>query len=75
MDDFGTHTVHPEEIAIVILTHFHRDYVGWNILAANDNTSQPFPMRYWMNTKDCEAYRQPEIHPSAFPTHLVASDH
>src|SRR5437867_12957003 len=33
MHDFQANAVRPEEVDMVVMTHLHRDHVGWNLLA------------------------------------------
>jgi glyoxylase-like metal-dependent hydrolase (beta-lactamase superfamily II) len=68
MRDFQDKGVRPEEVDMVVMTHLHRDHVGWN-LSARDGTYVPtFPnARYWMSTKDWEACHQPDVQAARFP--------
>ena len=68
MDDFATHAVRPEDIDMVVMTHLHRDHVGWNLQSANGKYVPTFPnARYWMSVKDWEACQQPDVQPERFP--------
>lgn len=68
MDDFSAHGLRPGDIDMVVLTHLHRDHVGWNLLSENGKYEPTFPnARYWMSTKDWEACHQAEVQPERFP--------
>jgi glyoxylase-like metal-dependent hydrolase (beta-lactamase superfamily II) len=68
MDEFSAHSLRPEDIDMVVLTHLHRDHVGWNLSSANGKYEPTFPnARYWMSTKDWEACHQAEVQEARFP--------
>lgn len=68
MDDFRAHGLRPDDIDMVVLTHLHRDHVGWNLLSENGKYEPTFPnARYWMSTKDWEACHQAAVQPERFP--------
>ncbi len=53
---------------MVVMTHLHRDHVGWNLLAQGSKFVPTFPnARYWMSTKDWEACHQPDVQRERFP--------
>jgi glyoxylase-like metal-dependent hydrolase (beta-lactamase superfamily II) len=61
LEDFAANGVRPEDIDMVVMTHLHRDHVGWNLQSQNGKYVPTFPRaRYWMSRKDWEACRQPE---------------
>ncbi|MEE9147144.1 MAG: MBL fold metallo-hydrolase [Candidatus Tectomicrobia bacterium] len=62
LDDFTAHAVQPADIDMVVLTHLHRDHVGWNLLSQSGKYVRTFPnARYWMSAKDWEVCHQPEV--------------
>ena len=66
--DFQAHGVRPDEVDMVLLTHLHRDHVGWNLQREDTRWVPTFPKaRYWMSAKDWEACHEPEIQPQRFP--------
>ncbi|HEU5320966.1 MAG TPA: MBL fold metallo-hydrolase [Methylomirabilota bacterium] len=66
--DFQDNGVRPEEVDMVVLTHLHRDHVGWNLLAEGQRWVPTFPnARYWMSARDWEACHQPDVQPARFP--------
>jgi glyoxylase-like metal-dependent hydrolase (beta-lactamase superfamily II) len=66
--DFAANGVRPDEIDMVVLTHLHRDHVGWNLTDADGHWVPTFPRaRYWLSTKDWEACHQPDVQPTRFP--------
>ena len=65
LKDFQAKGVRPEE---VVMTHLHRDHVGWNLLPHGQKWVPTFPnARYWMSAKDWEACHQPDVQPTRFP--------
>jgi glyoxylase-like metal-dependent hydrolase (beta-lactamase superfamily II) len=68
MNDFKAHNISPEDIDMVVMTHLHRDHVGWNLQSPSGKYEPTFPKaRYWMSQKDWEACHQPEIQRDRFP--------
>ena len=71
MQDFETHGLRTGEVDMVVMTHLHRDHVGWNLTPRADDGSKfepTFPRaRYWMSVKDWEACHDPEVMPTRFP--------
>jgi glyoxylase-like metal-dependent hydrolase (beta-lactamase superfamily II) len=67
LHDFQANGV-PEEVDMVVMTHLHRDHVGWNLLPHGAKWVPTFPnARYWMSEKDWEACHQPDVQPQRFP--------
>ena len=53
---------------MVVMTHLHRDHVGWNLLSQDGKYTPTFPnARYWTSAKDWEACHQPEVQWERFP--------
>ena len=51
MHDFQANGVRPEDVDTVVMTHLHRDHVGWNLLPQSEKYVPTFPnARYWMST-------------------------
>ena len=68
MRDFQANGVRPDEVDMVVLTHLHRDHVGWNLMPQGERYVPTFPnARYWMSTKDWDACHQAEVQPQRFP--------
>ena len=68
LHDFQANGVRPEEVDMVVMTHLHRDHVGWNLLAQDGKYVPTFPnARYWMSAKDWEVCHEPEVQPQRFP--------
>ena len=63
MNDFQTHGLRTDEVDMVVMTHLHRDHVGWNLAppqADGGNYVPTFPRaRYWLSSKDWEACHDP----------------
>ena len=68
MHDFQANAVRPEEVDMVVMTHLHRDHVGWNLLAQGQKYAPTFPnARYWMSAKDWDVCHQPDVQRERFP--------
>jgi glyoxylase-like metal-dependent hydrolase (beta-lactamase superfamily II) len=66
--DFQAKGVRPEDVDMVVMTHLHRDHVGWNLTSEGGKYVPTFPnARYWMSTKDWEACHQPDVQAARFP--------
>ena len=53
---------------MVVMTHAHRDHVGWNLLSKDGTYEPTFPnARYWVSIKDWEACHDPELFETRFP--------
>jgi glyoxylase-like metal-dependent hydrolase (beta-lactamase superfamily II) len=67
LHDFQAKGVRPEDVDMVVMTHLHRDHVGWNLKTEGQKYVPTFPKaRYWMSTKDWEACHQPDLQPTRF---------
>ena len=68
LDDLKDKGVRLDEIDIVVMTHLHRDHVGWNLMSQGGKYEPTFPKaRYWMSVKDWEACRNPGLQKERFP--------
>ncbi len=66
LQNMGAHGVKPEDIDMVVMTHAHRDHVGWNLLSpVGRSGGQPRPTfpnaKYWMSRTDWDVCHQPEV--------------
>jgi glyoxylase-like metal-dependent hydrolase (beta-lactamase superfamily II) len=51
-----------------VMTHLHRDHVGWNVLREGQRYVPTFPnARYWMSRKDWDTSHQPDVQPQRYP--------
>jgi glyoxylase-like metal-dependent hydrolase (beta-lactamase superfamily II) len=65
MNDFKDKGVRPEEIDMVVMTHLHRDHVGWNLKSEGGKYAPTFPRaRYWMPKKDWDSTHDPALQPT-----------
>ena len=65
---FEAKGVRREEIDMVVMTHLHRDHVGWNLMKDGERYVPTFPnARYWLSRKDWEACHDPAVQPQRFP--------
>jgi len=68
LHDFQANGVRPDEVDMVVMTHLHRDHVGWNLLPQGEKYVPTFPRaRYWMSAADWDACHQPDLQPQRFP--------
>jgi glyoxylase-like metal-dependent hydrolase (beta-lactamase superfamily II) len=68
LEEFKANGVSPDEVDMVVLTHLHRDHVGWNLLPQDSKYVPTFPnARYWMSSKDWETCHEPQVQPERFP--------
>ncbi|MBI1734147.1 MAG: MBL fold metallo-hydrolase [Candidatus Rokubacteria bacterium] len=68
LHDFQAKGVRPEDVDMVVMTHLHRDHVGWNLLAEDGKYVPTFPnARYWMSAKDWETCHRPDVQPQRYP--------
>ncbi len=68
MRDFQANGVRADDVDMVVMTHLHRDHVGWNLTARDGGWVPTFPKaRYWMSRKDWDACHQPDVQPVRFP--------
>src|SRR5688500_10372004 len=66
--DFEAKYVRVDDIDMVVMTHLHRDHVGWNLKKEGGRYVPTFPKaRYWMSRKDWDACHQPDVQPTRFP--------
>ena len=66
--DFTAKGVRPDEVDMVVMTHLHRDHVGWNVLRDGERWKPTFPRaRYWCSRIDWDACHDPALQPQRFP--------
>jgi glyoxylase-like metal-dependent hydrolase (beta-lactamase superfamily II) len=66
--DFAANGVRPEEVDMVVMTHLHRDHVGWNVLREGQRYVPTFPnARYWLSRTDWDTSHQPDVQPQRYP--------
>ncbi len=54
--------IKPSDVDMVLITHLHRDHVGWNAVGAEGEPIPTFPRaRYLLPKKDWEYFSQPEL--------------
>ncbi len=68
LNDFASHGVRPEEVDMVVMTHAHRDHVGWNLSSQDGKQVPTFPnAKYYVSAKDWEACHDPSLIEARFP--------
>ena len=67
LNSFQANGLRPEDLDMVVMTHLHRDHVGWNLQRRNGIYAPTFPnARYYMSAKDWEASHSPELQAERF---------
>ena len=67
LNDFRAKGIRLEDVDMVVMTHPHRDHVGWNLQSQGDKYVPTFPnARYRLSAKDWEACHSPELQPVRF---------
>jgi len=67
LNSFQASGLRPEDVDMVVMTHLHRDHVGWNLQRRNGSYAPTFPnARYYMSAKDWEACHSPELQAERF---------
>ena len=68
LNDLADKGLRPEDIDMVVMTHLHRDHVGWNLSEEGGDVVPTFPKaRYWVGAKDWEFFKTEE-NLEKFPT-------
>lgn len=61
LGDIRSKGINLSDIDMVVMTHLHRDHVGWNLQSSGGKYQPTFPnARYWVSAKDWEACHRPE---------------
>ena len=67
LNSFQANWLSHEDVDMVVMTHLHRDHVGWNVQRRNGACAPTFPnARYYMSAKDWEACHSPELQTERF---------
>ena len=68
LNDFAAHGLKPEDVDMVVMTHAHRDHIGWNVVSQDGEYVPTFPnARYYVSAKDWEACHDPALIETRFP--------
>ncbi len=68
LDDMKTHGTSSEDVDMVVMTHAHRDHVGWNLVSNDGKYSPTFPnAQYFLGAKDWEACHNPALVEDRYP--------
>ena len=61
LGNLEAHGVRPEDVDLVVITHLHRDHVGWNTLKQGDRWVPTFPRaRYLIQQKEWDYFTDPK---------------
>jgi glyoxylase-like metal-dependent hydrolase (beta-lactamase superfamily II) len=68
LNDMKAHGTSPEDVDMVVMTHAHRDHIGWNLLSKDGKYTPTFPSaQYYVSAKDWEACHDPALIEDRFP--------
>ena len=68
LNDFKAHGMRPEDVDMVVMTHAHRDHIGWNLISQDGKYTPTFPnAKYYVSAKDWEACHDPDLIETRFP--------
>ena len=68
LNDMKAHGISPENVDMVVMTHAHRDHIGWNLLSTDGKYTPTFPnAQYYVSAKDWEACHDPALIEDRFP--------
>ena len=69
LDDLERNGISANDVDAVVMTHLHRDHVGWNTARDDGGTLRPtFPnARYYFSKEDLDASHDPALQPDRFP--------
>ena len=68
LDDMKAHNLQPGDIDMVVMTHAHRDHVGWNLISQDGKYTPTFPnAQYYVSATDWAACHAPALIQDRFP--------
>ncbi len=68
LNSFQANGLRPEDVDMVVMTHAHRDHIGWNLQSQNGGYVPTFPnARYYVSRADWEACHNPDLTETRFP--------
>ena len=68
LKSFQANGLRPEDVDMVVMTHAHRDHIGWNLQSQNGSYVPTFPnARYYVSRADWEACHNPDLIETRFP--------
>lgn len=66
LKDLVAQGISPDDIDMVVITHLHRDHVGWNFVREDDAFRPTFRnARYWIPKDDWDTLRAPRANEGA----------
>jgi glyoxylase-like metal-dependent hydrolase (beta-lactamase superfamily II) len=68
LNDLAAQGLRPEDIDKVVMTHAHRDHIGWNVRTQDGKVVPTFPnAKYYLSGIDWDACHNPDLVESRFP--------
>ena len=68
LDDMKAHNLQPGDIDMVVMTHAHRDHVGWNLISQDGKYTPTLPnAQYYVSATDWAACHDPALVQDRFP--------
>lgn len=68
LNDMKAHGTSLEDVDMVVMTHAHRDHIGWNLTSKDGKYTPTFPnAQYYVSAKDWDACHDPALIEDRFP--------
>jgi len=68
LNDLAAQGLRPEDVDKVVMTHAHRDHIGWNVRSQDGKVVPTFPnAKYYLSGIDWDACHNPDLIESRFP--------
>ena len=68
LNDLAAQGLRPEDVDKVVMTHAHRDHIGWNVRSHDGKVVPTFPnAKYYLSGIDWDACHNPDLIESRFP--------
>ncbi|MBQ11255.1 MAG: hypothetical protein CMJ45_06890 [Planctomyces sp.] len=68
LNDLAAQGLRPEDVDKVVMTHAHRDHIGWNVRSQDGKVVPTFPnAKYYLSGIDWDACHNPDLIAERFP--------